>query len=156
MRVWDMRPGIFIKVSPSDHRRLEALVRDRITSQKHVRRAEIVLLSVAGLGTVEVTRRTGKSKTCVWRLQERFAEVGVEGLLRNKTRPTRILPLGADVAERVVALRLTDPPVEATHWTAAMMARKRGSASVRCSGFGVPTVSSHIACGSSSSRPRTR
>jgi len=30
------------------------------------------------------------------------------------------------VAERVVALILTDPPVEATHWTAGMMAKAAG------------------------------
>jgi transposase len=121
-----MRTGISIMVSPSDHRRLEALVRDRNAAQKHVWRAEIVLLSAANVGTVEIMRRTGKSKTCVWRWQERFAEEGVDGLLRDKTRPSRIPPLPPAVAERVVALTLTDPPVEATHWTAATMAGQVG------------------------------
>jgi transposase len=121
-----MRTGISFQVSPSDRHRLEALVRDRNTAQKHVWRAEIVLLSAGGIGTVEIMRRTGKSKTCVWRWQERFAEEGVGGLLRDKTRPSRIPPLAPDVAERVVALTLADPPVEATHWTAAMMAREVG------------------------------
>lgn len=51
---------------------------------------------------------------------------GVEGLLRDKTRPSRIPPLAPEVAERVVALTLEDPPVEATHWTAAMMAKETG------------------------------
>jgi transposase len=121
-----MRPGIAINLSPTDRRRLEALVRDRNTAQKHVWRAEIVLLSAAGLGTNEIMRRTGKSKTCVWRWQERFAEASYGGLLRDKTRPSRIPPLGADVAERVVALTLTDPLAEATHWTGAMMAEQVG------------------------------
>ena len=61
-------------------------------------------------------RDTGKSKTCVWRWQERFMQAGYDGLLRDKTRPSRIPPLGSDIAERVVALTRTDPPVEATHW----------------------------------------
>jgi transposase len=51
---------------------------------------------------------------------------GVESLLRDKTRPSRITPLGPDVAERVIALTLADLPVEATHWTAAMMAKESG------------------------------
>lgn len=76
---------------------------------------------VFGVGTVEIMRRTGKS--CVWRWQERFAEEGFEGLLRDKTRPSRIPPLGPDVAERVVALTLEDPPAGTTHWTADMMAK---------------------------------
>jgi transposase len=113
-----------LRGSTSDRHRLEPLVHDRNTAQKPAWRAEIVLLSAARIGTVEVMRRTGMSKTCVWRWQERFAEEGVDGLLRDKTRPSRIPPLAPTVAERVVALTLTDPPVEATHWTAAMMAHQ--------------------------------
>jgi len=30
----------------------------------------------------------------VWRWQERFMQAGIEGLLRDKTRPARIAPLG--------------------------------------------------------------
>src|SRR5919112_1840795 len=40
--------------------------------------------------------------------------------------PSRIKPLGPDIAERVVTLTLADPPAEATHWTAAMMAQHTG------------------------------
>ncbi len=121
-----MRPGINIDLSSADRLRLEALVRDRNTAQKHVWRARIVLLSASGIGTNAIMRETGKSKTCVWRWQERFAEEGVEGLLRDKTRPSRIAPLPPEVAERVVELTFTEPPAEATHWTGAMMAEAVG------------------------------
>ena len=47
-------------------------------------------------------------------------------LLRDKTRPSRIPPLGPDIAERVVALTQTEPPAETTHWTAALMAKAVG------------------------------
>ena len=117
-----MRTGISFTVSPADRGLLEGAVRDRNAAQKHVWRAVIILLSADGVGTHEIMRRTGKSKTCVWRWQERFMEEGVDGLLRDKTRPSRIPPLGPEVVERVAALTLTDPPVEATHWTALMMA----------------------------------
>ncbi len=121
-----MRAGISFTVSPADCDRLATVIRDRNSPQKHVWRAEIVLLSAEGAGTVEIMRRTGKSKTCVWRWQERFAQEGVDGLLRDKTRPARIPPLGPEVAERVVALTLADPPGETTHWTADMMAKAAG------------------------------
>lgn len=121
-----MRPGISIDLSSADRLRLEALVWDRNTAQKHVWRARIVLLSATGMGTNAIMRETGKSKTCVWRWQERFAEEGVEGLLRDKTRPSRIAPLPPEVAERVVELTFTEPPAEATHWTGAMMAEAVG------------------------------
>ena len=117
-----MRTGISLTVGSADLLRLEKVVRDRSAAQKHVWRAAVIILSADNVGTHEIMRRTGKSKTCVWRWQERFMEEGVDGLLRDKTRPSRIPPLGSEVAERVVALTLTDPPVEATHWTASMMA----------------------------------
>ena len=47
-------------------------------------------------------RETGKSKTCVWRWQERFAAEGVDGLLHDKTRPSRIPKLDPSLAERAV------------------------------------------------------
>ncbi len=121
-----MRTGISIAVGAAERLRLERVVRDRNSAQKHVWRASIILLSSDGLGTMEIMRRTGKSKTCVWRWQERFMEEGVDGLLRDKTRPSRIPALGLEVAERVVALTLKDPSVETTHWTARMMAAETG------------------------------
>ena len=121
-----MRDGISISVSAKDRRRLAALVRDGNTPQKHAWRARIVMLTAEGLGTNAIMRRTGKAKTCVWRWQERFMREGVEGLLRDKTRPSRIAPLDASVAERVVALTLADPPGETTHWTGALMAKVVG------------------------------
>ena len=98
----------------------------RNVAQKHVWRARIVQHSADGIGTNGIMRRTGQSKTCVWRWQERFAQEGYDGLLRDKTRPSRMPPLGPEVAERVVALTLSDPPAEATRWVAAMMAKATG------------------------------
>lgn len=119
-------PGVSIAITPSDRQRLEAVARDRNATQKHAWRAVIVLLSADGVGTNEIMRRTGKSKTCVWRWLERFMTAGFNGLLRDKTRPSRFKPLGPAIAERVVAQTLTDPPVEATHWTADIMAKSAG------------------------------
>ena len=81
---------------------------------------------LAGVGTNEIMRRTAKSKTCVWRWQERFIEEGFDGLLRDKTRPSRIKPLCAETAERVVALTFAEPPGETTHWTGVLMAKAAG------------------------------
>jgi leucine-zipper of insertion element IS481 len=63
---------------------------------------------------MELTRRTGTSKTSVWRWQERFRTEGVPGLLRDKTRPPRIPPLGTAVEARVVAATQTAAPGETT------------------------------------------
>src|SRR3981189_2092234 len=109
-----MRKRIRIDVSATDRQALTAIVRDRNSPQKHVWRAQIVLLTADGCGTMEVTRRTGTSKTSVWRWQERFMAEGVPGLLRDKPRPARIPSLGSEVEARVAAAPQTPAPGETT------------------------------------------
>src|SRR6202162_6013766 len=124
MRIYGMRTGTIVEVSATDREQLAAIVADRNAPQKHVWRAHIVLLTAGGCGTAEIMRCTGTSKTAVWRWQERFMTDGIKGLLRDKTRPSRILPLTAAVEQCVVARTLADPPGETTHWTAAAMAQE--------------------------------
>jgi transposase len=121
-----MRAGIFITVTPEDRLRLETIAQDRNSPQKHVWRARIIMLTGDGVGTNGIVAATGKDKTCVWRWQGRFMQEGVEGLVRDKTRPSRIPPTPLATIDRVLALTNTEPPHEATHWTAAAMAKAVG------------------------------
>src|SRR5271165_1703106 len=121
-----MRKGIIVEVTPADRARLQSIIRDRNSPQKHVWRARIIVLTADGAGTTAITRAVGKGKTVVWRWQERFMHEGVDGLIRDKTRPSRIPPLPAATVDRVVALTNQEPPHEATHWTAPAMAKAVG------------------------------
>jgi transposase len=136
-----MRQGISITVTPADRVRLQSIIRDRNSPQKHVWRARIIVLTADGEGTTAVMRAVGKGKTVVWRWQERFMHEGGEGLTRDKTRPSRIPPLPAATVDRVIALTNQAPPHEATHWTASAMAKAVGisPSSVRrmCKGHGL-------------------
>ena len=53
---------------------------------------------------------------------------GVDGLLRDKTRPPGKAPVERETVERVVAFTLEPPPHEATHWTGRAMAEAVGLA----------------------------
>ncbi len=121
-----MREGIEIEVGAADRDRLERIVADRNSRQKHVWRARIILATAEGCGTAEIMRRTGVSKPSVWRWQERFMREGVAGLLRDKTRKPGLPPLPAALVDRVIALTLTEPSGEATHWTGRAMAAATG------------------------------
>lgn len=88
-----MRDGISFTVSAADCQRLRDIELAPLSPQKHVWRASIVLLSSEGLGTSAIMAATGKSKTCVWRWQERFMHEGIDGLLRDKTRPPGKTPV---------------------------------------------------------------
>jgi transposase/transposase-like protein len=113
-------------VSAEDRQRLAALVSDRNRPQKHVARARIVLLSAERLDVAAVARQAGISRPAVWRWQRRYAEAGVDGLLRDQTRKPGKAPLGDAVTRRVVALTCGEPPGEATHWTGRKMAKAVG------------------------------
>ena len=119
------RDDICIYVSPADRARLEGIVADRNSASKHVWRANIVLATADGLGTNAIMRLTSKSKPCVWRWQERYIETGVDGLLRDKTRPSRKKPLSAEVKLKVLTTTMQPPP-NATHWSTRSMAKAVG------------------------------
>jgi len=89
-------------------------------------RAEIVLATADGLGTNAIMKRTGKSKPCVWRWQERYVEEGVDGLLRDKTRPPGKKPLSAAVKRKVLTKTASETPSNATHWSVRSMAGAMG------------------------------
>jgi transposase len=121
-----MRKGISITVTAEDRVRLDTIIRNRNSPQKHVWRARIIVLTADGEGNTAITRTVGKGKTVVWRWQERFMHQGIEGLTRDKTRPSRIPPLPAETVDRVVVLTNQAPPHEATHWSAPAMAKTVG------------------------------
>src|SRR5207302_5984250 len=98
-----MRKGISITVTPADRVRLQSIIRDRNSPQKHVWRARIIVLTADGAGTTAIMRAVGKGKTVVWRWQERFMHEGIAARTREKTRPSRIPPLPAATIDRVVA-----------------------------------------------------
>ena len=99
-----MRTAITVHLNPTDRKRLQVIVDDRNSPQKHVWRARIVLATADGLGTAAIMRTAGVSKTAAWRWQARFLEEGVPGLLHDKMRPARAPKLADEVAERIVAL----------------------------------------------------
>ena len=121
-----MRATISFKVSAAEREHLQRLVADRNTPAKVVWRAKIILGSADGLGTMAIMRATGKSKPCVWRWQERFATEGVDGLVRDKTRPPGRAPLSAAVKRKVLAKTANETPPDATHWSVRTMAKAVG------------------------------
>jgi transposase len=120
------RDDICLYLGPADRAKLEAIVADRNSRRKCCWRAEIVLATADGLGTSAIMRRTGKSKPCVWRWQERYINEGVPGLLRDKTRPSRIAPLSAEKKLAIIEKTATEKPANATHWSARKMAKAVG------------------------------
>jgi len=73
------RDDICLYLGPANRAELEALLANRNTARKLVWRAEIVLATADGCGTVEIIRRAKTSRPTVWRWQARYLDEGVAG-----------------------------------------------------------------------------
>lgn len=103
------RSDICLYLGPADSAELQALLSNRNTPRKLAWRAEIVLATADGQGTVAIMRRTGMSKPTVWRWQERYLAEGVPGLgpvcihlsqSRAETRKTKPMKLSSVFSQR--------------------------------------------------------
>ena len=115
-----------IRLSDEDRERLRRIMCNRRSPQKHVWRAGIILELGSGCGLVETMRRTGMSKPTVWRWWDRFLAEGVDGLLRDATRPPGKKPVPEGQVQALVALAMSPPPEHARHWTVRALARRLG------------------------------
>jgi transposase len=120
------RDDICLYLGPADRAELQALITNRNTPRKLVWRAEIVLATADGHGTFEIMRRAQTSKPTVWRWQQRYLDEGVEGLKRDKTRPSRVPPLPMETRLKVITKTVQETPPNATHWSRALMAEAMG------------------------------
>ena len=121
-----MAQTVCVIVGADDRARLAAIISDRSRRLKHVQRARIVLLSAEQLPVLEIARQIGISRPAVWRWQQRYGEEGVDGLLRDKTRPPGKPPLPPATVAKVLALTCSRPPAETTHWTGRAVAKTVG------------------------------
>ncbi len=115
-----------IQLAPGDRDRLERLAKDRNTVQKLVLRARIVLLGAQGLGTVAIANRLATSQPTVRLWRERYRAKGVDGLLKDATRPPGKKPLAPETVKQVVHMTLHTKPPQATHWSVRTMAKAVG------------------------------
>jgi transposase len=115
-----------ISTSAADRERLERLVRDRNTPQKVVWRARIVLLASDGLTAEGIAAAVDKSLLTVRRWRRRYLAKGVDGLLKDATRPSRVKPLTPEKIKQVVDMTLHAKPPNATHWSVRSLAAAAG------------------------------
>lgn len=121
-----MAQTVCILPNDDDRQRLAAIIADRNRAQKIVNRARIIVASMDRQNVAAISRVAGVSRPAVWRWQRRYAEEGIDGLLRDKTRKPGKPPLGRAVEEQVIAQTCSEPPGEVTHWTGRAMAKAVG------------------------------
>jgi transposase len=96
------------------------------TPQKVALRARIVLRAADGRANLVIARELGISRPTVLLWRERFASLGVPGILRDAPRPGRKKTLPPEKVQLVVDATLHSRPPGQTHWSIREMAKAQG------------------------------
>ena len=73
-----------------------------------------------------IAAAVGKSLLTVRRWRRRYVAKGVDGLLRDATRPSRVKPLTPEKINQVVHMTLHQKPPNETHWSVRSLAKAIG------------------------------
>ena len=79
------------------------------------------MAAAEGLNAGQIAAAVGKSVLTVRRWRRRYMAKGVDGLLKDATRPPRRAPLAAEKVKQVVEMTLHERPPNATHWSLRTM-----------------------------------
>ena len=86
----------------------------------------MILLAAEGLENREIARRLEQDPGKVGRWRQRYAQLGLEGILKDKTRPGRIKPISTAKRSRLLKMTLGTKPKGSTHWSRQSMAKAAG------------------------------
>lgn len=110
-----------LAVTPSQRRKLEALVAQPSASAGHVRRARVVLMAADGIPGVEIATRLSLSVPQVSRIRKRFEVGKVEGLA-DRPKPGRGNNVPEQIVCEVVTTVMSPPPAGHSHWSTRLLA----------------------------------
>lgn len=121
-----MRVAPAIILGATERRKLERMSKARSSPIRLQERAKIVLLASKGMQNLQIAKETGADPGKVGRWRTRYAKLGLNGILKDKTRPGRIPPVSRALRSRVIKLTVETIPEAATHWSRESMAREVG------------------------------
>jgi transposase len=121
-----MRVAVSVVLSAEDRNRLERLSRGRTVAVRVVERARIILLAAGGKQNQEIAKicRTSRRTVGVWR--RRFAETGIDGILKDAPRSRRRRILSEEVIQEIVRKTTQETPSARTHWSTRSLAKAMG------------------------------
>lgn len=121
-----MRVAVPITLKPAVRSKLLRYSKATNVSPKLRIRSQIILLASEGKTNQEIAGILGQDQPKVGRWRKRFAEHGIAGIEKDKTRPGRIKALTARKTSEIVRLTLESAPSGQTHWSRSSMAKATG------------------------------
>lgn len=121
-----MRVAVAIVLSAEDREQLETLSRGRRVAARVVERARIILLASEGKQNQEIAQicRMTRRTVGVWR--RRFAEMGIDGILKDAPRARRRRILSEEMIREIVRKTTQETPPARTHWSTRSLAKAMG------------------------------
>ncbi len=116
------RYGVRLTGEQRDH--LEHLVRAGKGTARVAARARILLKTDAGWPAPRVAQALDVSEGTVYRIKRRFAEDGLEGVLRDRPQAHRYRKLDGRGEAHLIALTCSPAPAGHDHWTLRLLAGK--------------------------------
>jgi len=110
-----------VTTTRKQQRQLEALVARPSAPAGVVRRARVILLSVAGISGIEIASRLDLSTEAVSRIRQRFVRDGVDGLFNRPKAGRRDHAVPPETVEQIVQLALSPPPAGRSRWTTRLL-----------------------------------
>lgn len=120
------KPAKALRVTRPDLELLDHLARAPKTPQRVALRARIVLGAAAGRSVNGLAQELDVTRPTVLLWRRRYADAGVDGLLKDAPRPGRKKRIPPKKVEAIVNATLRTKPKDATHWSTRSMARAQG------------------------------
>ena len=113
-----------VRLTPEQRDQLQHLVRAGKGSARGIIRARILLKTDEGWSAPQVAEALDVAEGTVFRIKRRFAEAGLEGVLKDRLQAHRYRKLDDRGEAHLIALACSEPPEGHGHWTLRLLAGK--------------------------------
>ena len=113
-----------VGLTPEQRKQLQHLIRAGKGSARVIIRARILLKTDEGWTAPQVAEALDVTEGTVFRIKRRFAEAGLEGVLKNRPQAHRYRKLDDRGEAHLIALACSEPPEGHEHWTLRLLAGK--------------------------------
>ena len=113
-----------VRLTPEERDQLEHLVRAGRSSARVTARARILLKTGEGWSAPKVAHTLDVAESSVFRIKRRFAEDGLDGVLKDRPQAHRYRKLDDRAEAHLFSLACTPTPEGHDHWTLRARAGK--------------------------------
>ena len=121
-----MRRACEIVLDEREREALEKCSKGRLTPQRLVTRARIVLLAAQGLENRDIAQQLGIGRDTVATWRQRFFEDRLAGIAKDAPRGGRKPTVRDEASSRIVRWTTQKKPANATHWSTRTLAKELG------------------------------